>query len=57
MSSCIVRITDKALSDMECIYNYISEHLFAPEAAMNQYNRIGRRHRVIELLSRKVQFV
>ncbi len=36
-----IQITDKALSDMEEIYNYIAEQLEAPEAAMGQYNRIA----------------
>ena len=36
-----IQITDKALSDMEEIYNYITEQLEAPEAAMGQYNRIA----------------
>src|SRR5699024_3678936 len=36
-----VRITDKALSDMEEIYLYIAEKLLVPELAMRQYNRIA----------------
>lgn len=36
-----VRITDKALADMEEIYNYIAIQLKAPENAMGQYNRIA----------------
>lgn len=36
-----IQITDKALFDMEEIYNYIAEQLLAPEAAMRQYNRIA----------------
>lgn len=36
-----VQITDEALRDMEQIYNYIANDLYAPEAAMNQYNRIA----------------
>lgn len=36
-----VKITDKALADMEAIYNYISEELLNPDAAMRQYNRIA----------------
>ncbi|HZK83478.1 MAG TPA: type II toxin-antitoxin system RelE/ParE family toxin [Desulfosporosinus sp.] len=36
-----IQITDKALSDMEAIYNYIVEQLQAREAAMGQYNRIA----------------
>ena len=36
-----VRITDHALNDMAEIHEYICEKLFAPDAAMNQYNRIA----------------
>jgi len=36
-----VQITDKALADMEEIYNYIAIQLQAPENAMGQYNRIA----------------
>lgn len=36
-----VQITDKALADMEEIYNYIAVQLQAPEYAMGQYNRIA----------------
>lgn len=36
-----VQITNKALSDLEEIYHYIAEQLQAPEAAMEQYNRIA----------------
>lgn len=36
-----IQITDKALSNMGEIYNYIAEQLHAPEAAMGQYNRIA----------------
>lgn len=36
-----VRITDHALKDMQDLYDYISDTLFAPDAAMNQYNRIA----------------
>ena len=37
-----VQITDKALADMEEIYNYIAIQLQAPENAMGQYNRIAK---------------
>ena len=37
-----VRITDKALADMEEIYNYIAIQLQAPENAMAQYNWIAK---------------
>ncbi len=36
-----VQITDKALADMEEIYNYIAIQIQAPENAMEQYNRIA----------------
>jgi len=36
-----VKITDKALADMEGIYNYIAINLQAPENALGQYNRIA----------------
>ncbi len=37
-----IQITDKALEDMEEIYNYIAIQLQAPENAMGQYNRIAK---------------
>ncbi len=37
-----VQITDKALADMEEIYNYIAIQLQAPENALGQYNRIAK---------------
>lgn len=36
-----VQITDRALADMEEIYNYIAIQLQAPEKAIGQYNRIA----------------
>lgn len=36
-----VQITKEALNDMEEIYNYISDRLCAPQAALKQYNRIA----------------
>lgn len=36
-----VKITDKALADMEDIYEYIALRLQAPDNAMGQYNRIA----------------
>lgn len=41
MKQYVVRITDKALTDMEEIYNYIAIQLRTPENAMGQYNRIA----------------
>ena len=36
-----VKITSKALADMETIYDYISNELSNPDAAMAQYDRIA----------------
>lgn len=41
MKQYTVQITDKALADMEEIYNYIAIQLQAPENAIGQYNRIA----------------
>ena len=42
-----VKITEKALGDMNGIYDYIAVNLQSPENAMGQYNRIA--DRVLEL--------
>ena len=36
-----VKITSKALADMEAIYDYIADELLNPDAAIGQYNRIA----------------
>jgi len=36
-----VKITRKALSDMEAIYDYIASNLLSPDTAMKQYDRIA----------------
>lgn len=36
-----VKITEKALADMEAIYNYIASNLQSPDTAMRQYDRIA----------------
>lgn len=41
MKQYVVQITNRALADMEEIYNYIAIQLQAPENAMRQYNRIA----------------
>lgn len=41
MKKFTVQITDKALDDMEEIYDYIAGQLQSPENAMRQYNRIA----------------
>ena len=42
-----VKITEKALGDMDGIHEYIAFNLQSPENAMGQYNRIA--DRVLEL--------
>lgn len=41
MNQYSVKITGKALDDMERIYDYIALELQVPEIAMGQYNRIA----------------
>ncbi|MDE6014329.1 MAG: hypothetical protein K2H41_01335 [Acetatifactor sp.] len=41
MTRYTVKITDRALTDMEEIYSYIAIQLQVPEIAMGQYNRIA----------------
>ena len=41
MSRYQIRNTDKALTDMAAIYEYIAENLLAPETALKQYDRIA----------------
>ena len=36
-----LKITTRALTDMEQLYNYIAGHLNAPETAAKQYDRIA----------------
>jgi len=36
-----VKITGKALADMEAIYDYIASNLQSPDTAMGQYDRIA----------------
>lgn len=58
MNPYAVRITPRALADMEAIHTYIAQELLAPEAAIRQYNRIAdaiealarfpQRHRLFE---------
>lgn len=41
MSSYSVKITRRALNDMELIYRYIADELLVPDTAMQQYDRIA----------------
>ena len=50
-----VQITDKALADMEGIYEYIAVQLQAPENAMGQYNRIAEAIEKLDLFPERVR--
>ena len=52
-----VRITDKALADMEEIYNYIAIQLQAPENAMAQYNWIAKAIEELNMFPEKVRLM
>lgn len=41
MNQYSVKITNKALADMENIYDHIAFELLVPDTAMGQYNRIA----------------
>ena len=50
-----VKITDKALADMEEIYDYIAIQLQAPENAMGQYNRIAEAIEKLDMFPERVR--
>jgi plasmid stabilization system protein ParE len=50
-----VQVTDKALEDMEEIYNYIAEQLQAPENAIGQYNRIAEAIEILNVFPERVK--
>ncbi len=52
-----VQITEKALADMEGIYNYIAIQLQAPENAIGQYNRIAEAIEELNLFLEKVRLM
>lgn len=52
-----VQITDKALADMEEIYNYIAIQLQAPENAIGQYNRIAKAIEGLNMFPEKVRLM
>ncbi len=52
-----VQITDKALADMEEIYNYIAIQLQAPENAMGQYNRIAKAIEELNIFPEKIRLM
>ena len=41
MKQYALKITDKALSDMSAIYDYIADQLQAPDMAIQQYDRLA----------------
>lgn len=57
MKQYVVRITDRALADMEEIYNYIAIQLKAPENAMGQYNRIAEAIEGLNVFPERVKLV
>lgn len=52
-----VQITDKALADMEEIYNYIAVQLQTPENAIRQYNRIAEAIQKLEIFPERVHIM
>lgn len=52
-----VQITDKALTDMEEIYNYIAIQLQAPENAIGQYNRIVKAIEELNIFLKKARLM
>ena len=57
MKQYVVRITDRALADMEEIYNYIAIQLKAPENAMGQYNWIAEAIEGLNVFPERVKLV
>ena len=51
----IVQITDKALADMEEIYEYIVVQLQSPENAIGQYNRIAEAIEKLDMFPERVR--
>jgi len=52
-----VSITEKALADMDDIYNYIADVLIAPEAAASQYNRIADAILSLDFMPMRIQLM
>ncbi len=52
-----VQITDKALADMEEIYNYIAMQLQAPGNAIGQYNRIANTIEELNMFPQKARLM
>lgn len=52
-----IKTSEKSLKDMESIYDYIVEKLFAPTVAMNQYNRIADAILSLETMPERTQLM
>lgn len=52
-----VEITNRALSDMEAIYNHIAIVFHAPDTAIKQYNRIAERIESLEILPERCRLL
>ena len=52
-----IQITNRALSDLEEIYTYIAEQLRAPEAAMDQFNRIAEAIETLDTYPERVKLM
>ena len=57
MKQYTIQITDKALADMEEIYNYIAKQLLSPENAMGQYNRIAEAIQKLNVFPERVRIM
>lgn len=57
MKEYTVKITDKALHDMEQIYAYIAETLDSPENGMNQYNRITKAVMTLSVFPERIRLL
>lgn len=52
-----VNITDKALADMEDIYNYIADILMSSEYAIGQYTRISEAVESLKIFPERVKIM
>lgn len=57
MKRYIVQITNKALEDMEEIYDHIAMQLQAPENAIGQYNRIAEAIEGLDVFPERVKIM
>lgn len=57
MKKYIVEVTDKALTDMKSIYNYIAIQLQAPDNAIGQYDRIANAIKNLDELPERIKLM